>query len=84
MSLKSACYAMVDAFTDMPGSDSKRREVYMDLVSTLLSFIVAVVILAFVGKWLWNNVVVDLVSIAKPARTIWQILGLMVFISLVK
>ena len=75
---------MVDAFTDMPGSDSKRREVYMDLVSTLLSFIVAVVILAFVGKWLWNNVVVDLVSIAKPARTIWQILGLMVFISLVK
>jgi len=84
MSLKSACYAVVDSFTDMPGSDSKRREVYMDLISTLLAFLIAVVILSFVGKWLWNNIVVDLVSVAKPARTIWQILGLMIFISLVK
>ena len=75
---------MVDSFTDMPGSDSKRREVYMDLISTLLAFLIAVVILSFVGKWLWNNIVVDLVSVAKPARTIWQILGLMIFISLVK
>ena len=84
MSLKSACYAVVDSFTDMPGSDSKRREVYMDLISTLLAFLIAVVILSFVGKWLWNNIVVDLVSVATPARTIWQILGLMIFISLVK
>ena len=84
MSLKSACSAVVDSFTDMPGSDSKRREVYMDLISTLLAFLIAVVILSFVGKWLWNNIVVDLVSVAKPARTIWQILGLMIFISLVK
>jgi hypothetical protein len=84
MSLKSACYAVVDSFTDMPGSDSKRREVYMELISTLLAFLIAVVILSFVGKWLWNNIVVDLVSVAKPARTIWQILGLMIFISLVK
>jgi hypothetical protein len=28
--------------------------------------------------------VVDLVSIAKPAKSFWQIVGLMIFISLVR
>ena len=79
-SLQKACYAMVDGFTDLSGSDSKRREVYMELVATILAFILSIAIVAFVGKWLWNNIVVDLVSVAKPARTIWQILGLMIFI----
>ena len=32
----------------------------------------------------WNNIIVDLFSFAKPARTIWQILGLMIFWTLVK
>jgi hypothetical protein len=82
--LKSACYAAVDAFTDMPGSDGKRRDALLELVATTLAFIIAITIMAFVGKWLWNNIIVDLFSFAKPARTIWQILGLMIFWTLVK
>jgi len=82
--LKSACYAAVDAFTDMPGSDGKRRDALLDIVSSSIAFIIAVTILAFIGKWLWNSVIVDLFSFAKPARTIWQILGLMIFWTLVK
>lgn len=83
-SLQRACYAVVDGFTDLSGSDSKRREVYMELVASILSFMLAVVIISFVGKWLWNNIIVDLFTFAKHARNVWQIIGLMIFLSLVR
>ena len=66
----------------MPGSETRRSEMYIDVVASLISLLIAVVLVSFVGKWLWNNVIVDLFTIAKPARSIWQILGLMVMISL--
>lgn len=75
---------MVDGFTDLSGSDSKRREVYMDLVASIIAFLLSIVIVAFVGKWLWNNVVIDLFTFARPVRNVWQIIGLMIFLSLVR
>lgn len=48
----------------------------------LLSFIIIEVIVLCFGKWLWNNVVIQLVSGIKPAKTIWQILGLSILIKL--
>ena len=84
MGLQSLVSAGLEAFTDMSGSDSKRRDVYMELVSSILAFIIAVAIVSLVGKWLWNNVIIDLFSIAKPAKSIWQILGLMIFLSLIR
>lgn len=84
MLLQRACYAMVDGFTDLSGSDSKRREVYMDLVASIIAFLLSIVIVAFVGKWLWNNVVIDLFTFARPVRNVWQIIGLMIFLSLVR
>lgn len=83
-SLQRACYAMVDGFTDLSGSDTKRREVYMEIVASILSFMLAIAIIAFVGKWLWNNIILDLFTIAKPVRSVWQIIGLMIFLSLVR
>jgi hypothetical protein len=79
---KGIVKAVISGFTDMPGSDTRRSEMYIDVVASLISFMIAIIIVSFVGKWLWNNVVVDLFTIAKPARSIWQILGLMVMISL--
>jgi hypothetical protein len=79
---KGMVKAVISGFTDMPGSTERRSEMYIDVVASLISFMLAVIIVSFVGKWLWNNVVVDLFTIAKPARSIWQILGLMVMISL--
>ena len=56
----------------------------MELVATILAFILSIAIVAFVGKWLWNNIVVDLFSFAKPARSVWQIIGLMIFWALIR
>jgi hypothetical protein len=53
----------------------------MALVSFLTVFIVFALIL-LAGKWLWNNVLVVLVPAIKPAKSVWQILGLAVLIGL--
>jgi hypothetical protein len=65
------------------GNVSQKRQAYMDFVVSLLTFVVVILLLSFFGKFLWNNVVVDLFSIAKPAKSLWQILGLALFIALV-
>jgi hypothetical protein len=80
--IQSACRAAVEGFADT--APNAKREVYANSVSVLLAFVLAFVLLAFVGKLLWNNVVVDLFSFAKPAKSFWQIIGLMLFINLVR
>jgi len=79
----AATKATLEGFIGSPSSES-RRDAYVDFLSTVIAFVLALVILGFIGKYLWNNVVVDLVSIAKPAKSFWQIVGLMIFISLVR
>jgi len=80
--IQSACRAAFEGFAD--NAPNAKREVYANSISTLLAFFLAFVILAFVGKLLWNNVIVDLFSFAKPAKNFWQIIGLMLFINLVR
>ena len=82
--LKAITYSCVDAFTDMSGSDSKRREAYIEIIASLVSFLLAVIIISFIGKWIWNNIVLDLFTIVKPVKSIWQILGLMIFLALIR
>jgi len=79
--LVSACRAAVEGFSDT--APNAKREVYANSVSTLLAFVIAFVILAFVGKLLWNNVIVDLFTFARPAKSFWQIIGLMIFVGLI-
>ena len=80
--ITAAAKATVEGFIGMNSSE-RRRDAYVDFVATFVAFFIALVILGFIGKYLWNNVVVDLVSFAKPARSFWQVIGLMIFISLV-
>jgi len=80
--LTSACRAAVEGFADT--APNAKREVYADTVAALLAFTVSLIIIAFVGKLLWNNIVVELISVAKPAKSFWQIIGLVLFLSLIK
>jgi cytoskeletal protein RodZ len=67
------------------GKDSdKKRDAYVDFLSVLFAVLLAFVILGFVGKLLWNSVVVELISVAKPAKSFWQIIGLMFFMMLLR
>lgn len=82
--LQQACYALVDGFTDLSGPESKRREMYVSLTASIIAFIVALIIVAFFGKMLWNGVIIELFTVAKPVRSVWQIVGLMVFLALIR
>lgn len=80
--LNAAVKAGVEGFMDN-GNAERRRVAYVDFMTQFLVFILILVVLGFIGKYLWNGVVVDLFTFAKPARSVWQILGLMVFVMLV-
>lgn len=52
----------------------------------LAAFIVLIIIILFIliiGKFLWNVVLCRLLTIAKPADSIWQILGLAILLNLI-
>ena len=51
------------------------------LVSSL-TVIAVLLLLLFVGKYLWNNVLHVLVPGVKEAKSVWQILGLSILIML--
>jgi hypothetical protein len=81
MVLVNAVKAGIESFTGSVDS-KERRNAYVDFLAFLIAFILAMIILGFVGKLLWNSVVVDLISVAKPARSVWHIIGLMILITL--
>ncbi len=81
--VNQATKAVVEGMSGSPEAE-KRKQTYVDLIAVLIAFVITLVILAFIGQLLWNNVVVDLISIAKPAKSVWQILGLFIFWSLIR
>jgi hypothetical protein len=85
MSLVNATMrAIVDGFTN-PGASEVHRHppIYAEALAALLGFLLTLAIISLVGLWLWNYSVVPLFEFARPAKSIFQILGLMVFIALV-
>jgi hypothetical protein len=74
--------AAVEGFVDN-GNVSRKRDAYVEFLARFLTLLLVIFLLAFIGKFLWNGVVVDLFSFAKPARSVWQILGLALFTGLI-
>jgi len=81
--IMSASRAAVEAFSDIT-SPAVKRQIYADTVAVIIAYLIAFIILAFTSKLLWNGVVVELFTFAKPARSFWQIIGLMIFINLIR
>jgi hypothetical protein len=70
--------SQTETFENQNGGASPAR---MALV-TFLTILILFFALLFVGKYLWNNVLHELVPAVKPAKSVWQILGLALLISL--
>jgi hypothetical protein len=76
--------AAVEGFTNPSGAESHRQEpVYAEAIAVILAFTISILIVSFVGLWLWNFSVVPLFEFARPAKSVFQILGLMVFLALI-
>lgn len=70
-----ASRAVVEGMTD--GAENVD---WKGLASATLVTLVYLAAILFVGEYLWNNVVVQLFTFAKPAKSIWQILGLVILL----
>jgi hypothetical protein len=44
---------------------------------------ISIILVSLIGLWLWNYSVVPLFEFARPAKSVFQILGLMVFVALI-
>jgi len=65
--------------SDTPAARDKTKAAIVSFLTLLVIFI----ILLIVGRLLWNSVLVELFPFVKPAKSIWQILGLSILIGLI-
>ena len=73
-------YLQTETFRNVsPGIDAAPgRFLFVSFLTVFLIFI----LILFFGKFLWNNVLTDLIPAVKPVKSVWQILGLAILISL--
>jgi len=70
--------AGVEQFADTNSMGPSTRSA----IVTLLTLLVVVGLILLFGQFLWNNALVPLVPGVKPAKSIFQILGISILISL--
>ena len=76
--------AMVEGYTNPGGTEAyKPPPAYADAIAVILAFLVSLVIVSLIGLWLWNYSVVPLFEFARPAKSVFQILGLMLFLAII-
>lgn len=78
--LRDLCRAGVEGMTDVSGSG--RYQMYKELVASILALVISIAIVAFIGKFLWNSTVAELFTVVRPVRSAWQIIGLLLLVSL--
>jgi len=82
--VNAATRALVEGFTNPSGAASHRQDpVYAEAIAVILTFFISALIVSLVGLWLWNFSVVPLFEFARPAKSVFHILGLMIFLALV-
>ena len=78
--LRDLCRAGMDCVSNEPGPE--KRAGYKELVVSILAFIIAMFIIAFIGRFLWNNSMVQLFTCVRPVQSVWQIIALLILVSL--
>jgi hypothetical protein len=82
--IEAAMRAMVEGYTNPTGAQATMGpSAYGHAVAVVLAFILTLVLLALVGMWLWNYSVVPLFEFARPAKSVFQIIGLAIFLAII-
>ena len=82
--VKGLVGAFAEGYMNPGGTEAHRAPpAYAEAVVVLLGFLLSLAILSLFGLWLWNYSVVPLFEFARPAKSVFQILGLMVFAAIV-
>ena len=78
--LRDLCRAGIDCVSTSVGPE--QRLGYKDMVASLLALIIGIFIIAFIGKYVWNAVMPQLFTFARPVHSCWEIIGLLILVSL--
>jgi uncharacterized membrane protein len=81
MAVTGAVHGLVQGFAN-PDNSKEKKEGYISFVTFLLTFIISLLILSLIGQFLWNSSVVELFTCVRPAKSVWHILGLFLFSTL--
>lgn len=73
-----AAISQTETFANPNGMISPGASAIGSLVAAILVFL----LLLLFGQYLWNNALVPLVSVVKPAKSIFEILGVAILIAL--
>jgi len=73
------------------GNPQTPEELYLvqsqQSTASALSFLIVTIamylILMLIGKWLWNTVVVQMITIAKPIDSVFYLIGFAILVKLV-
>ena len=49
----------------------------------LVTYVAIYLLLLLLGKWIWNNMVVEMFSVVRPVDSIFNILGLAILVKLI-
>lgn len=82
--INAALRAAVEGYTNPGGTEAyKPPPAYAEAIAAVLAFVFSLILVSLIGLWLWNFSVVPLFEFARPAKSVFQILGLMIFLSIV-
>lgn len=76
--ITTAVISRTETFANPNGMISPGASALGSIIASLLVF----VLLLLFGQYLWNHALVPLVSVVKPAKSIFEILGIAILFSL--
>jgi cytoskeletal protein RodZ len=77
------CSMAMEAFSSSRENFDNNSSTMMQSPLIIFGFLLLyLLIILLIGKWLWNVVLVKLVSIIKPATSVWQILGFAILVQI--
>ena len=61
---------------------SQNEEYQVNPLTATFLIVAWIVLIIWVGKYLWNNVLSRVVTVVKPMDNLWQMFGLMILIGI--
>ena len=72
----------MEGFSPMYGPAMGAQGDLAGMIGRVVALLFVLLLISFFGQYFWNNYVTSLLTIAKPAKSVMNILGLFIFIRL--
>jgi hypothetical protein len=80
---KVAMKSEEEGFSSVRGYPLMMNESMMSLLGRVAAMVVAILLIALFGEFLWNNHITKLFSFAKTSKSVFDMIALYVFVRLV-